>query len=605
MDIPSTRNPPFPPAAADDLSLPSSVLSDSSASTFVRGSTYATGHSILTDLDSRTLTTKDHGQMSHTTNKFSERLHEKAVDDNVKSVRWFPNMHIDRSYLNTPYKDAGIREPQGNYVPHFQRPLLRKNLPGTTSAGSRNSFEDGQLYSGEKPGRVDGPASLSDALSEGLNATSDWSARVSAFNFLQNLLQQGPKGVQELVQNFEKIMKLFFQHLDDPHHKVAQAALSALAELIPVCRKPFESYLERILPHVFSRLIDPKELVRQPSSLILEVVTKTYSIDSLLAAFVRSLDEQRSPKAKLAVIEFAVSSFSKHAINPEGTANYGLLKLWLSKLTPLARDKNTKLKDAAITCIVSIYSHFDSVTVLNYILSLSMEEQNSLRRMVKQKTPRIEVDLMNFLQNKKERQRTKSSFDQSENFGSSSEEGYAVTYKQNHVLGRYASGSTDTDEGILGSTQETSLVGGFTGQTDSHKKDHFLYENFASQSNSEVNLNGMNHNLVNRSVDYTRSWIVPAENLDHVLENVSNSPSSHLDVNGFQNDQKQGLTMDSENLTNVDVDQTEFFSLKAYTFLEAGVIVPQLLYKVSLGLVVHVTLFFACWKPKILYLWVH
>ena len=73
--------------------------------------------------------------------------------------------------------------------------------------------------------------------------------------------------------------------------------------------------MERILPHVFSRLIDPKELVRQPCSTTLEIVSKTYGVDTLLPALLRSLDEQRSPKAKLAVIEFALSSFNKHAMN--------------------------------------------------------------------------------------------------------------------------------------------------------------------------------------------------------------------------------------------------------------------------------------------------
>ncbi|KAI5425078.1 hypothetical protein KIW84_031033 [Lathyrus oleraceus] len=108
-------------------------------------------------------------------------------------------------------------------------------------------------------------------------------------------------------------MKLFFQHLDDPHHKVAQAALSTLADIVPACRKPFEGYMERMLPHVFSR--------------------KTYSIISLLPTLLRAMDEQRSPaideqrspKAKLAVIEFAVNSFDEHTVNAEVAANIDIL----------------------------------------------------------------------------------------------------------------------------------------------------------------------------------------------------------------------------------------------------------------------------------------
>ncbi|MBA0808747.1 hypothetical protein Gohar_024459, partial [Gossypium harknessii] len=73
---------------------------------------------------------------------------------------------------------------------------------------------------------VEAPASLNDALSKGLSPSSDWSAR----------------------------------HLDDLHHKVSKVALSTLVDIIPSCRKPIESYMERIFSHVFSRLIDPKEL---------------------------------------------------------------------------------------------------------------------------------------------------------------------------------------------------------------------------------------------------------------------------------------------------------------------------------------------------------
>ncbi|KAB1208773.1 CLIP-associated protein [Morella rubra] len=422
VDPPSSRDPPFPPAVPASNYLSNSLMSETTASSISKGSN-RNGGLVLSDIITQIQASKDSGKLSSRSNVATEplpsfssysakRISEESHD--MREARRFMNPNIERQYVDTPYKDGNFRESHTSHVPNFQRPLLRKHVAGRMSAGRRKSFDDSQLSLGEMSNYVDGPASLSDALSEGLSTSSDWSARVAAFNYLHSLLQQGPKGIQEVIQNFEKVMKLFFQHLDDPHHKVAQAALSTLADIIPSCRKPFESYMERILPHVFSRLIDPKELVRQPCATTLEIVSKTYSTDSLLPALLRSLDEQRSPKAKLAVIDFAISSFNKHAMNSEGYANSGILKLWLAKLTPLAHDKNTKLKEAAITCIISVYSHFDSTAVLNFILSLSVEEQNSLRRALKQFTPRIEVDLMNFLQNKKERQRPKSSYDPSD-----------------------------------------------------------------------------------------------------------------------------------------------------------------------------------------------
>nr|CAB3487573.1 unnamed protein product [Digitaria exilis] len=63
-----------------------------------------------------------------------------------------------------------------------------------------------------------------------------------------------------------------------------------------------------------------------------------------------------------------------------------------------------------------------------------VEDQNLLRRALKIKTPRIEVDLVNYLQSKKERPRPKS-YDQAD-FGTSSDDGYALTSKKSYPFGR-------------------------------------------------------------------------------------------------------------------------------------------------------------------------
>ena len=431
---------------------------------------------------------------------------------------------------------------------------------------------------------MDGPASLHDALSEGLSSSSDWSARVAAFNYIRSLLQQGLSGVQEIVQSFEKVMKLFFKHLDDPHHKVAQAALLTLAEIIPSCRKPFESYMERILPHVFSRLIDPKELVRQPCSTTLDIVGKTYGADSLLPALLRSLDEQRSPKAKLAVIEFAIGSFNKHSVTPEGAANTGILKLWLAKLTPLVHEKNTKLKEAAISCFIAVYTHYDPTNVLNFILSLSVEDQNSLRRALKQYTPRIEVDLMNFLQSKKERQRSKSAYDPSDVVGASSEEGYMGMSKKPHFLGRY---SADNDAGKKWNLMlDSAHISGRSNQTATDETQESHYDGLEPGLSSEV--------LISRIKDMKYTGNNTAESLGSWtgrLENVDGSGSAgilsapHLDINGRKGSATLGVGtgFQPENgmLDEVTTDHSKTGSLKIISASETGPSIPQILHLVS------------------------
>ncbi|KAF8402021.1 hypothetical protein HHK36_012972 [Tetracentron sinense] len=606
VDPPSARDPPYPPAVPASNHLTNSALGDSTASSFTKGSNH-NGGLILSDfITSQTQASKDPGKLSYgnlrteplsalsssySAKRVSERLQDvSSIEENtdVRTARRFMNTNINKQNLNSPYKDASFRDSQNSYIPNFQRPLLRKPVSGRVSASIRNSFDDSQLPFGEMSSYMDGPTSLNDALTEGLSPSSDWRARVAAFNYLRALLQQGPKGIQEVIQSFEKVMKLFFQHLDDPHHKVAQAALSTLAEIIPACRKPFESYMERILPHVFSRLIDPKELVRQPSSTTLQIVSKTYGIDSLLPALLRSLDEQRSPKAKLAVIEFAVSSFNKHAGNSEGPGNSGILKLWLAKLTPLIHDKNTKLKEAAITCIISVYSHFDSTSILNFILSLSVEEQNSLRRALKQYTPRIEVDLMNFLQSKKERQRSKPFYDPSDVVGSSSDEGYTGTSKRSHFFGRYSSGSVDSDSGKKwNSAQETTQITGSIGQAASDEtQEHFL-QNFETCSNVEV-LNSKNKDLkynANATDENMEVWASQHEIVDHsiTLESLS---TPRLDINELVSTDCLGVTgfrLGNETSPEVDLNHEKLTAVKINSSLDSGPSIPQILHLICNG----------------------
>uniref|UniRef100_A0A804RGB5 TOG domain-containing protein n=1 Tax=Zea mays TaxID=4577 RepID=A0A804RGB5_MAIZE len=598
VDPPSSRDPPVPLAApaSNVLSLQNSALLDSSLPTIPPSS--RNGGSRLLDTMTTHLPTKERSRSPYLSNMSSEsmsglslpysrksleRLQEGGRMDesyDIRSTRRIPQMHLDRNYVDMPYRDS-----HNNHVPNFQRPLLRKQVMSRASASGRHSFDDSHVPLGDVPGYTDSLASLNDALSEGLSPSSDWVARVSAFEFIRNLLKQGQKGIQEIIQNFEKVMKLFFRHLDDPHHKVAQAAFSTLAEIIPACKKPFESYVERILPYVFSRLIDPKELVKKPCSITLEIVGRTYAIDMLLPALVRSLDEQRSPKAKLAVLEFANKSFSKYSVDSDGYSNSGFLKLWLSKLAPLVNEKNAKLKEASISGIISVYSHFDSTAVLNFILSLSVEDQNLLRRALKIKTPRIEVDLVNYLQSKKERPRPKP-YDQVD-FGTSSEDGYALTSKKSYPFGRFSSSSLDAEGGkMISSMQEPALHNVSIGRTVSDMSMDHAIQSLESSTGAEVHLTRgrepkNNSNLV---AEAARSWTSYPEKTDASVDGETATGTPRLDFGRFITSDghntvgstTEGSVQDGDMIVNLS-------SIKTSLQTDNGLSVPQLLHQISNG----------------------
>ncbi|PQQ20050.1 CLIP-associated protein isoform X2 [Prunus yedoensis var. nudiflora] len=120
---------------------------------------------------------------------------------------------------------------------------------------------------------------------------------------------------------------------------------------------------------------------------------------------------------------------------------------------------------------------------------------------------------MNFLQNKKERQRLKSSYDPSDVVGTSSEEGYVSVSKKSHFFGRYSAGSVDSDGGRKwSSTQESAIVTGNAGQTASDEARENLYQNFETGSNNDV-LNSKPKDLsytINPVSQNLGSWTSPA-----------------------------------------------------------------------------------------------
>ena len=193
-------------------------------------------------------------------------------------------------------------------------------------------------------------------------------------------------------------------------------------------------------------------------------------------------------------------------MDSDGYSNSGFLKLWLSKLAPLVNEKNAKLKEASISGIISVYSHFDSTAVLNFILSLSVEDQNLLRRALKIKTPRIEVDLVNYLQSKKERPRPKS-YDQVD-FGTS-EDGYALTSKKSYPFGRFSSSSLDAEGGkMISSMHEPVLHNVSIGRTTSDMSMDHAIQSLESSTGAEVHLTRSREpkNNINSVVEAARSW---------------------------------------------------------------------------------------------------
>ncbi|KAH7302208.1 hypothetical protein KP509_23G060800 [Ceratopteris richardii] len=624
IDPPSARDPPFPAATSAIQSGIKSSISGSSPG-YLRGvqvgSSVLSGGGSLTNIQGSS--SSEYGRIAYSLGNprennssmlplysvkrvpiSSDRSSQGSSNDEgveFKGPKRYPKVEpqAEKYLMDVGIRDFYHKDNSHSTIPSFQRPLLKNIGPTRSSISSRGSLDDSQLPFGDAYNYMDGLMSLNDALTEGLSVNADWSARVAAFNYLKKLLHQGPKGVQDVIQSFEKVMKLFSQHLDDPHHKVAQAALSTLAELVPACRKPFESYLERILPHVFCRLVDPKELIRQLGTSVLEIVGNNYSIDSLLPALLRSLDEQRSPKAKMAVIEFAIAAFAKLAVNGEAAAGNNLLKMWLAKLAPLANDKNAKLKETAINGIISVYTHFDSSTVLNFILGLTIEEQSSLRRALKQYTPRIEVELMNFLQNRSQRARSKPVHDHldlspalDDPYGLSGGRSNSNTIRGQTLTGYSSTFNSDgTRKWSSGGHAETSQYGNrLTNQSSLHDIQGAFQQSYEAPSSLQESFGSArskgSRNSLEDSLDGPKGWLEkPLSSSRPSLEvkrDFESSASSHVDAHLYTgNDMSASAPVDRQMDGGENLPKSQVKLTKKQTAEEIAANIPSLLSQLS------------------------
>ena len=95
--------------------------------------------------------------------------------------------------------------------------------------------------------------------------------------------------------------------------------------------------------------------------------------------------------------------------------------------------RELKLKWATIGCFISVYFHYDSTAIFQFLLSLPMKSQNFWRPALKQETPRIEVDMINPFsftkKGKREQQKYGSSVDPLDTASSSSGEAWTINHQ--------------------------------------------------------------------------------------------------------------------------------------------------------------------------------
>ena len=219
-----------------------------------------------------------------------------------------------------------------------------------------------------------------------------WNVKVEMNgNFQEWILQQGQAIVNEVSGDIEKLVFIFMDHFNDPHHKVALSSLALFDQLLPLCLHILEPYVVKFCPPLFLKMVDNKEQIRASASEILMTMGERYSVDTLIPGLSRSLKSNKHPRSRIAVLEFSVKYFRKNT-----TTSAHVLEGWVALIGPLICEKVVEVRRAAAAAMVRIYQSVNAEPVLAYILSLAPGDQSVVRKAVHTFVGSIDAELASY-----------------------------------------------------------------------------------------------------------------------------------------------------------------------------------------------------------------
>lgn len=221
-----------------------------------------------------------------------------------------------------------------------------------------------------------------------------WNVKVEKNgNFRDWILKQGQSIVSEIASDIEKLVFVFVDHFNDPHHKVALSSLVLFETVLPLCLHMLEPYVEKFCPPLFLKMVDSKEQVRMTASEILMTIGERYSVETLIPALSRSLRTNKHPRSRIATLEFSVKYFKRNTVTSSN-----VLEGWISLIGPLICEKVVEVRRAAAAALVRVYQSVDAEPVLAYILSLAPRDQTVVRKVVHSFVGSIDEELAAYAQ---------------------------------------------------------------------------------------------------------------------------------------------------------------------------------------------------------------
>ena len=226
-------------------------------------------------------------------------------------------------------------------------------------------------------------------------ASADWMARLAGFSAIGQLASQS---LLKSAKGTDAV-NLIVKHVNDTHHRVACAAVTALLPLLEGGQMAYGAGLmtapmiDKIIMAVVSRLSDSKEQLRDLSNIALDTAVRELSPEVIMQSLVRQCD-QLTGRTRIAALDVLAQLI---IAAPAAFHSAPVLRQTVTRLVNLANhNMGNDVQKATVPCLVRIYEA-NREAFVSYVISLQPNEQLQAITLLQKPIPHLHQDCRRML----------------------------------------------------------------------------------------------------------------------------------------------------------------------------------------------------------------
>lgn len=302
-------------------------------------------------------------------------LHSTVRDPKVRSmmVELFQNVagHVQRQQEEgvVPRSKRHVRQsmtsgPQRVVVPNHHKRMdddvhdadcfdtnkttRAASLPGGAVRVSKNKSKRPQVPSPTSQEHEDLPSLVNHFYSPGLV----WNTKIQYLKSLENILESDEQVVACSGDVLDMMADALISEIGDAHYKVSCQAMVTLSVAFrnQYVVESLQHHLEQIIPALFVKIGDTKEVIRSGASEALVTVKETSDADVVLQGIVAATRTCKSTKSQCAIMLYFEDIFSVHK-----GASGNAWRTMLAYCLRMATNKNPEVREHALAACARVY----------------------------------------------------------------------------------------------------------------------------------------------------------------------------------------------------------------------------------------------------------